>query len=71
MQGSVKQFDDLKGYGFIRLEGLSEDIFVHQTAIKTEGFRTLSPGEQVEFQIKKDLKGLKAMNVRRVAEIQV
>lgn len=66
--GIVKQFDDQKGYGFIRLEGLAEDIFVHQTAIKMEGFRTLYPGETVQFQIKKDQKGLKAENVTRMAE---
>lgn len=66
--GIVKRFDDQKGYGFIKLEGLSEDIFVHQTAIKMEGFRTLYAGEAVKFQIKKDQKGLKAENVTRAVD---
>lgn len=63
--GIVKRFDDTKGYGFIKMEGLAEDIFVHHSAIKMEGFRTLVPGESVEFQIKKDERGLKAVNVMR------
>lgn len=65
--GIVKFFSDSKGYGFITLEGLSEDIFVHHTAIQMEGFRTLYPGEKVQFQIKKDEKGLKATNVVRLS----
>jgi len=46
---------------------VAEDIFVHHTAIKMEGFRTLTPGEAVDFEIKKDEKGLKAVNVTRAA----
>jgi len=63
--GTVKWFNDQKGYGFIKQEGVTEDIFVHHTAIKMEGFRTLAPGEVVEFEVKKDDKGLKAVNVVR------
>jgi CspA family cold shock protein len=63
--GTVKWFNDQKGYGFIKQEGVAEDIFVHHTAIKMEGFRTLTPGEAVDFEIKKDEKGLKAVNVTR------
>lgn len=63
--GTVKWFNDQKGYGFIKQEGVTEDIFVHHTAIKMEGFRTLSPGESVDFELKKDEKGLKAINVMR------
>ena len=63
--GTVKWFNDQKGYGFIKQEGIAEDIFVHHTAIKMEGFRTLTPGEAVDFEIKKDEKGLKAVNVTR------
>ncbi len=63
--GTVKWFNDQKGYGFIKQEGVAEDIFVHHTAIKMEGFRTLAPGEVVEFDVKKDEKGLKAVNVVR------
>ena len=54
--GTVKWFNDQKGYGFIKQEGVAEDIFVHHTAIKMEGFRTLTPGEAVDFEIKKDEK---------------
>lgn len=64
--GTVKWFNDDKGYGFIKLEGVAEDIFVHHTAIRMEGFRTLAPGEAVEFEIKKDEGGLKAVNVTRI-----
>jgi CspA family cold shock protein len=67
--GIVKQFSDALGYGFIRLEGCSEDIFVHHSAIKVEGFRTLYAGEKVQFQIKKDEKGLKALNVQRLSDL--
>jgi CspA family cold shock protein len=64
----VKWFNDQKGYGFITQEGVTEDIFVHHTAIKMEGFRTLAPGDVVEFEIKKDEKGLKAVNVTRTGQ---
>ncbi len=63
--GTVKWFNDQKGYGFIKQDGVTEDIFVHHTAIKMEGFRTLTPGEVVEFEIRKDQNGLKAFNVTR------
>ena len=65
--GTVKWFNDQKGYGFIKQEGVTEDIFVHHTAITMEGFRTLNPGEAVDFDIKKDEKGLKAVNVTKAA----
>jgi len=65
--GTVKWFNDQKGFGFITQEGVAEDIFVHHTAIKMEGFRTLTPGEAVDFEIKKDEKGMKAVNVTRAA----
>ena len=63
--GTVKWFNAQKGYGFTKQEGVAEDIFVLHTAIKMEGFRTLTPGEAVDFEIKKDEKGLKAVNVTR------
>ena len=66
--GTVKWFNDQKGYGFIKQEGVTEDIFVHHTAIKMEGFRTLAPGEVVEFEVKKDQNGLKAINVTRTGK---
>lgn len=61
--GTVKWFNDQKGYGFIKQDGVAEDIFVHQTSIKMEGYRTLQQGDQVEFEIKKDERGIKAVNV--------
>ena len=62
--GTVKWFNDKKGFGFISIEG-GEDIFVHHTAIQSEGFRTLEEGDNVEFEIVKGDKGDKAENVKR------
>jgi CspA family cold shock protein len=62
--GNVKWFNDAKGYGFIsRQDG--PDVFVHHTAIQSEGFRTLSEGQEVEFDIVEGPKGLQASNVRK------
>lgn len=66
MTGSVRKFDDAKGYGFIRADGVPEDIFVYQTAIKMEGYRTLSPGDVVQFKLSRGEKGFKAEEVTRV-----
>lgn len=62
--GTVKWFNDAKGFGFISQEG-GEDVFVHHTAISMDGFRTLKEGERVEFDITQGPKGLQAANVRR------
>jgi cold shock protein len=62
--GTVKWFNDAKGYGFISQEG-GEDVFVHHTAIQMDGFRTLKEGDRVEFEVTKGPKGLQAANVRR------
>ncbi len=60
--GTVKWFDDAKGYGFIeRAEG--EDVFVHYYAIVGEGYHTLTEGSEVEFDIEDDPKGPRAANV--------
>ncbi len=63
--GTVKWFNNAKGFGFISREG-APDVFVHHTAIMAEGFRTLSEGERVQFDIVQGPKGLQAANVRRV-----
>jgi cold shock protein len=62
--GTVKWFNDAKGFGFISQEG-GEDVFVHHTAISMDGFRTLKEGERVEFDITQGPKGLQAANVRK------
>ena len=61
--GTVKFFDKEKGYGFIRQEGVVEDIFFHHTAIKMEGFRTVIAGATVQFVHKRGDKGLMAVEV--------
>lgn len=66
-RGKVKWFNDQKGYGFITPDGGGKDLFVHHTAIVAEGFRTLSEGQQVEFDVVEDVKGPKALNVKAVA----
>ncbi len=62
--GTVKWFNDAKGYGFISQEG-GEDVFVHHSAIQMDGFRTLKEGERVEFDVTQGPKGLQAANVRK------
>ena len=61
--GTVKWFSDDKGYGFIAQEG-GDDVFVHHTAILGEGFKSLSEGDKVEFEVEQGPKGLQAQNVR-------
>jgi CspA family cold shock protein len=60
--GTVKWFNGSKGYGFIERQG-GEDVFVHYTAIQSEGFRNLTEGQRVEFSIERGPKGLQASNV--------
>lgn len=61
-EGTVKWFNDSKGFGFIQTDD-GQDVFVHQTEIKTEGFRTLQQGSRVKFEITQGPKGPKATNV--------
>jgi len=63
-KGTVKWFNDAKGFGFIEQEGGDEDVFVHYSAITSDGYRTLKEGQRVEFEINKEAKGLRAANVR-------
>lgn len=62
-KGKVKWFNDVKGYGFITQEGGGGDVFVHFSAIHTEGFRTLSEGQTVEFEVAASERGAYASNV--------
>lgn len=64
MKGTVKWFNDSKGYGFIEQQS-GDDVFVHFSAIIGEGFRTLAEGDQVEFELRETEKGLQASNVIR------
>ena len=62
--GTVKWFNDAKGYGFITQEG-GEDVFVHYSAIQAQGFKSLAEGDRVEFEVTRGPKGLQAANVRK------
>jgi CspA family cold shock protein len=64
-KGTVKWFNDAKGFGFISQESGEGDVFVHFSAINMEGFRSLAEGDRVEFDIVKGPKGFQAANVRR------
>jgi len=61
--GTVKWFNESKGYGFIARES-GDDVFVHFSAIQGEGFRTLEENQRVEFSVEEDPKGLRAANVQ-------
>ena len=63
--GTVKWFNDAKGFGFITQDGGGEDVFCHHTAIQMDGFRTLKEGEAVVFEVTQGPKGLQAANVRK------
>lgn len=63
--GTVKWFNNEKGYGFITQDE-GDDVFVHYTAISGDGFRTLHEGQRVEFEISEGQKGLQASNVTKI-----
>jgi len=65
-EGTVKWFNDSKGYGFITQEG-GKDVFVHYQSIQGEGFRSLSEGDRVSFEVVEGPKGPQAANVRKVS----
>ena len=64
-QGTVKWFNDAKGFGFISRPG-GEDVFVHFKEIASEGFKTLAEGDKVTFEVKQGPKGLQAEGVRKI-----
>ena len=70
MQGRVKWFNNDKGYGFIDCTK-NEDIFVHYSAIKQDGYKTLSEGQEVSFDLIETAKGLQAINVLAVSNVNV
>ncbi len=61
--GTVKWFNDSKGYGFIAPDGGSKDVFVHHSNIAGDGFKSLSEGQKVEFEVREGAKGPEAVNV--------
>ncbi len=67
--GKIKWFNNEKGYGFIDVQD-GEDIFVHYSAIKQDGYKTLSEGQIVEYELLETEKGLQAINVREVSNVK-
>jgi cold shock protein len=65
--GTVKWFNDSKGFGFITPENGAKDCFVHHSAIQADGFKSLAEGDKVEFDLVEEPKGPKAQNVVRVS----
>ncbi|BBI01371.1 cold shock protein [Buchnera aphidicola (Nipponaphis monzeni)] len=63
IKGNVKWFNESKGFGFITPEDGSKDVFVHFSAIQSNGFKTLTEGQSVEFEITEGVKGPSAANV--------
>ncbi len=68
-QGKVKWFNENRGYGFIRRETGGNEIYVHYSHIAGEGFRTLSEGELVEFDISEGERGPEARNVQKIESV--
>lgn len=66
LKGTVKWFNNSKGYGFIGRDDGGADIFVHYSAITSEGYKSLDEGGQVEFEIVQGPKGLQAANVKKI-----
>jgi len=66
MTGTVKWFNNAKGYGFVKADEKDEDVFVHFSAIDMDGYRTLKEGQKVQFEISQGPKGLHAARVNRL-----
>lgn len=66
-EGIVKWFNDKKGYGFIKMED-GRDLFVHYSSIDAPGFKTLSEGDRVTFEIEETQRGPQARNVKKITE---
>jgi CspA family cold shock protein len=66
--GTVKWFNNAKGYGFILPDGGGDDLFAHYSAIQMDGYKTLKAGQPVEFEITEGPKGLQATNIQSVAD---
>jgi CspA family cold shock protein len=65
-EGSVKWFNESKGFGFIDVDGQDKDVFIHHSAIKMSGFRTLREGQRLSFDIEPGAKGPSAVNVKAI-----
>ena len=65
--GTVKWFNNAKGYGFVTPDNGDQDIFVHFSAIDMEGYRTLKEGQKVEFEVQQGPKGLHAQNLHQAS----
>ncbi len=65
-QGTVKWFDNAKGYGFVSRENGGKDVFVHHTAIQGSGYKSLEEGQKVEFEVTQGPKGDQAVNVSKI-----
>ncbi|WP_428897127.1 cold shock protein (beta-ribbon(,) CspA family) [Parelusimicrobium proximum] len=64
--GTVKWFNDQKGFGFITPDDGSKDLFAHYQEIQGEGFKTLAEGDKVEFDVTESEKGPKAVNIKKI-----
>ncbi len=69
MRGKIKWFNNEKGFGFIEYEE-GQDVFVHYTAIKMEGYKTLHEGDEVEYELIETPKGLQALDVKLIKQLQ-